>query len=451
VLWAGQFPIAIPLNGAAQSEVHYTSMSAISNALRSARQSNSIARVAATLVSGSIGSQMILLIASPLLTRLFTAEQFAVLNVYTSAISILSAFVVLRFDVAIFLVPKSSVASFAAFTSALAFILSCACGLACFLLSLIVTLDLLDISPSLFSLLLAVGLITSSVFSVMSNAALIYGAHNTNAMVRVVQSAAGVAIQIFAGLMAWGTKGLIAGYIVSQSLGITQLWRVIRNDRASSNPIPRFALLWKRYVRYKFRDFVVFSASASIVNRLSANMVVVLFALVYDLKSAGLLALAYRAANTPLLAVARGIAQLFQREFAKRRGVDRNKIVVKFIVLMLLAGAVPSIALVALGPLLFKVVFGAQWIDAGLYAGILAPAFLMQFIAYPLTQSFSLNKNGKWQLIWDTGRVVVIGLTFLLLNLAQVSPFFGVSCISALLVAIYGGQVLMSVLLARRQ
>jgi len=409
-------------------------------------------KAASVLVSGSLLSQVVLIAASPIITRLFTPSEFAVLNVYTSITALFTAFVILRLDIALFTVSRSVASSLSVVAAVVAAVLSLVVGIGFFTVCWVSDISFATIDLWMMSLLVAVGLFGSSVFAMISSVAVMHGAYRATASVRITQSIAGIAVQITAGLLHFAAVGLIIGYLVSQSVGITRLWLITKHQGRNRN---RYVLRHSRqfiakYVFGRFRDFTLFSAPSSIVNRFSGNMTVVLFAAVYDLKTAGLLALAYRSANAPLLAIARGTAQVFQKEYAKPGAQTRRQVIIAFLAGLSLIGLVPTLVLIFAGPQLFALVFGATWRESGVYAALLAPAFIVQFIAYPVTQSFSLSDNNRQQLIWDVARSLAILILFGGLELYQVGAFPGVIAISVLLTIIYGTQIVMAVRISSR-
>jgi O-antigen/teichoic acid export membrane protein len=62
---------------------------------------NQFARGISVLVGGTAGSQLVMLLASPLLTRLFSPEEFGLLAVYTSFLALFTVVTSLRYELAI--------------------------------------------------------------------------------------------------------------------------------------------------------------------------------------------------------------------------------------------------------------------------------------------------------------------------------------------------------------
>lgn len=66
-----------------------------------------------------------------------------------------------------------------------------------------------------------------------------------------------------------------------------------------------------------------------------------------------------------------------------------------------------------LGPYVLALVFSADWTEAGVYARILAPMILVQFVAAPLSQTLNVLERQDVQFVWDAFRLALVGVTLL--------------------------------------
>lgn len=409
----------------------------------------SVGRASTPLVGGSLGSQFILLAISPLITRLYAPDEFALLNVFTSLIALFAGLSVLRLDVAVFAAEPGRVPSLTVLASVIAAAFSILLGVAFYMFCVFRGVDFAQINLLLLSVLLIIGNFGTALFAMVSSAAVRLGHNNEVGIARLVQSLSGGAVQVIAGLLGAGAVGLLLGQILSQAIGAGGLWRKSVSRTHMRKLIPVISGLFAKYVGTRFRRYALYSAPASVINRFTSTMIIVLFAMIYDLAVVGLLALTFRAANAPMLAVARGVTQVFQKEFARKSAFAPHQIMLIFICILVLLGSVPVLVLVFWGEGLFSLVFGNQWSQAGQFAAIMAPAFLLQFVAYPLTQSMSLSNNNRIQLLWDVTRAVLLLAVFAGLFWFHLPASTGVRILSVYLSLIYAAQILLSFLLVR--
>ena len=78
---------------------------------------------------------------------------------------------------------------------------------------------------------------------------------------------------------------------------------------------------------------------------------------------------------------------------------------------LLVISILPITVLALTGPQVFSIIFGERWSDAGLYASLLAPMFISQFVVSPLSTIMAVISAQKQQLMWDVTRLVAIGTT----------------------------------------
>jgi len=71
------------------------------NQLRRLLPKNAFVRSVSVLVGGTAGAQILLVLAAPLLTRLYTPEDFGLLAVYASLLALIGVISSLRYELAI--------------------------------------------------------------------------------------------------------------------------------------------------------------------------------------------------------------------------------------------------------------------------------------------------------------------------------------------------------------
>src|SRR5690606_23463880 len=83
-----------------------------------------------------------------------------------------------------------------------------------------------------------------------------------------------------------------------------------------------------------------------------------------------------------------------------------------------------------LGPHAFAFVFSAEWTEAGVYARLLAPLFLVQFVASPLSQTLNVLERQDVQFVWDAFRLVLVGGALLVANASGWSATHAIAAVS---------------------
>lgn len=337
------------------------------------------------LASGTVGGQLIAVLASPLLTRFYTPEDFGVLAVFVALLGVFSVVSSLRYELAI---PLAKTAVEALNTLALAVLINigCSCIIGLLLLGLhgqiIHLLDVPLLAPYLWVLPIGVVLIgnyRSLTFWVVREKAF-----NVIARTKITQSLLGVGTQLGIGVAHAGPLGLVAGQVVSQSAGIMVLGRSLfrRLDLVKrSIRCRRVAACASMHAR-----FPKFDLAAAAFNTTAANLPQFLLAALFFPAVAGYYLLAWRVVSMPMAVLGQAVGQSLYghaREAAKNASLFRlvGRTAGALALLMIL----PLIGLFTWGEQLFAWVFGPDWSEAGRYAGWLVLGAAAQFIYSPLS------------------------------------------------------------------
>ena len=177
-------------------------------------------RHVATLASGTAAGQLLLVLALPALTRLYSPADYGALAVYSSTLTVLLVLASLRFEVAIPLPEDDQVAGSLLGLSLLAL------GAVTLLVSLFVwlagdALVALTKVPVLrpYLWLLPVGLAGAGAFQALSYWAIRRRSFGRIARAKVTQGVGQVAAQIGLGLLGAGAPGLLVGDVIGRVAG----------------------------------------------------------------------------------------------------------------------------------------------------------------------------------------------------------------------------------------
>ncbi|RDI60003.1 lipopolysaccharide biosynthesis protein [Microvirga subterranea] len=354
-------------------------------------RSHPFLRRVAVVVGGTAAAQAITIAVSPLITRLYGPEIFGVFGVFTAALALVTPLANLSYGAAIVL-PESDDEARTLFK------LAALIGLIMAILSFIVvaafgaeiaeaigfTADphLLLIAPVMV-MLSAVAeplhhwLYRMKKFGVISRAAVIEAAANGLAKVGI-------------GTMAATVPALLATSVFASALQVSLLWASARHtlmgcaapDQSTKRTTPSPAL---RDVARRFRDFPLFKAPNDWLNMISNSIPPLILAAALGPVPAGFYLLARRVVVLPITVISGAIGPIFLTRFVEAtHGSERLRpLLLKGTAALAAAGLVPFGIIVAFGPWLFSLVFGAGWEPAGEYARWLCLWFYFAFIAAP--------------------------------------------------------------------
>ena len=104
---------------------------------------------------------------------------------------------------------------------------------------------------------------------------------------------------------------------------------------------------------------------------------------------------------------------------------------------LLCIGLVPAAILALWGPVLFGWVFGARWMQAGSIAAVVAPWYLAQFVASPLSRVVVVLSGQERKLIWDVLCLVSLVCVFVSARFWALAPLQTIGVLSAVYAMLY--------------
>lgn len=342
---------------------------------------STFARGVVLISGGTAFGQGLVILTSPLLTRLYAPSDFGIWAVFTSIVTILAVMSAFRYELAIPLPEADSdAAHLVLFALATVVGMSVLAGLL-----LLVLGDLPERWTGAQGLGAHLWLVPPTLLAMGAYQVLNYWTTRKKrfsvlSATRVMQASAQVAIQIGAGLLRFGAVGLIVGWAASRLVGVGSL------ARRAHLPETVVALdKWKELAK-AYRKFPLFTVWASLTNVVGVHVPLVLIARFFALDTAGFFALTMRVLSIPSALVAQAVAQVFYPAAAERRREGQAAELVERVATILLVISIIIFAFVGLhGRSLFSYAFGADWETAGLYAQFLAPWFVVSFVSSPIS------------------------------------------------------------------
>ncbi len=371
------------------------------------------ARNVLTLMTGTTLAQAIPIAISPILTRLYSPEEFGRFALYMAVASIASVLVTGRYELAILLPRRDKDALHIA---ALAMVLSAAISA---VLLLVVLFFAQPIAALLGDAALAPWLywVPASTLLLGLYQSLNYWSNRKAqykrlAISRTVQSGSVALAQLGSGYAGSGAVGLVGGQITGQVLATSVLARLIwREDHRAIQALrPLRGLALAR----KYINFPKYLIVAHGFNTASGQMPVLLLSALFNTAAAGFFTLTQRVMAAPMSLIANALGDVFRQE-ASQAYIHQGQCKViyqKTFKRLLLISVVPFTIFFFAAPALFSWVFGEQWRVAGEYAQILTPMAFLQFITSPLSSMYMIAEKQKIDLLWQICLLTLVAASF---------------------------------------
>jgi O-antigen/teichoic acid export membrane protein len=369
-------------------------------------------RTLASLAGATGVSQAAVVIASPILTRLYVPADFGAYGAAVSVVAVVAVVACLRYEQAIPLPDSSETAA-----SLIVLCLGLATGTTV-LTGIVLALegDRLAAAlgtPAIGSLFvpMVMALLGGSLYMTMASWAVRVAAFSDLARTRVTQAGGLVALQLGFGIVRAGAAGLVLGDAVGRSAGTWRLARIFWRSEAGT--VRRVGVRSIRAAAVRYRRFPLLSAPSAVLDIVAIQAPTLILLALFGTTVTGWFVLASRVATFPNALAAASVGPVFLAESARQRREEPAALRATFkaaVKRLVLLGIGPTLLLAVGCPLLFPTVFGQTWADAGLYAAILAPMFFAQLVTSPVSGILTVLERQDLHLARELGSIAVLAI-----------------------------------------
>lgn len=372
-----------------------------------AKKPAGFARNTATLASGNIASQLLSIALVPVITRLYSTEQFGEFSIVAAIAMTLFPISSLRYHAAI-LLPERAVDGRALVRTAL-------------LVNACLTLLLVIIVYYYGSVLAeAVGLAEDGLMAMLPVLFLLGGWHLiidawalrnerfwaisfAGIGMTLADRTVGIVAGAFSGLGSIGLLlGRATGLLANSGILLEGLRRIARKKETASPTIADM-----RRVAVEFKSFAIYSWSA-LIQQASRQAPIFLLGALYSSTIAGLYALTFRILAEPVHIVGTALGKSFAHRAAKehRATGDISRITFTLFKYLLLLITVPMTVLAVIAPSAFGLIFGPDWEQSGVFVQYVAPVFILTFIFRSFAALFDVLRKQKEQMFFGVTMLV---------------------------------------------
>jgi O-antigen/teichoic acid export membrane protein len=362
---------------------------------------------------GTTIAQAIPIIISPILTRIYSPEEFGSLILFMSIVSILSIIVTLRYEKAI-VQPLSD-------EDAISLVV----------ISMLVTTGVSAVLAILINIFYTQiqELLGNHEISILKYwvpfTVLIIGFYNSlyewnirkkkfSLCTKIIMSKGAVMAggQIGLGTMMF-TGGLIFGYLMGIVIAFLLLLKSFLKNKNFLILIFNKKRLLNNVKKYK--KMPQYSTSGALVDNISSHMPTLVIATLNYASVVGIFGLTIRVLSLPASLISQALSSVLFQKVAQLHNdnPDKIKILIIKIFLILICIMIPFVGFIwFFGEDLFAFIFGEPWREAGVMASTVVFAVAIHFAVSPLSVVLLLNNNIKlgtlWQFIYFTTITVTL-------------------------------------------
>ena len=373
------------------------------------------------LMTGTTIAQAIPIAISPILTRIYTPEDFGVFALYIGVVSLFVVVASARYEMALMLPEKDEGAiNLFALGMIILFITTTILSIITIIFHdlLLNVLDNKEISPWIYFMPISVFFVgLFNLLSYYNNRMKLY---RDIAQATIMKSIVLAMVQLIVGFLKQGATGLVGGQIISSLFSNIQLGKNILKDKELLLNIRKKNMI---SLAIKYKDFPKYQAPHAMLNTFSSQIPVYIFTPFFGLTVVGLYALSTRIVFAPLMILAGASAKVYNQkvtEVYNNKG-DAYGFTVRLLKSLIKKIIVPFVLLVIFAPNIFAFIFGEAWRDAGVYTQILSPWLLMVFVVATISFIPSLLNMQKrafmLEILYTILRVIAIAIGLVYQNI----------------------------------
>ncbi|HIP33142.1 MAG TPA: translocase [Bacteroidia bacterium] len=376
-------------------------------------QKSEFSRNILTLMTGTAIAQAIPIAISPILTRIYTPEDFGVFALYMSIVSIIAAFATGRYELAIMLPRKDEDAINIV---VLSIIITSLVSIVILLIILIFNLQITnflgnpEISNWLYFMPISIfltGIYQS--FNYWSNRKKQYKRLATS---RITQSTTTATTNLAMGFNGLGTSGLIIGGLLGQSLTTTVLGKMIWNeDKKHLGDINKIKII---ALGKKYSKFPKYDLPAYVTYSIYSNIAVLFFNKFFESSVSGFYFFANKLLKTPFSFVISAFSDVFYQKLSQSRTNEVIANEVNHYSLKILKITIIPFMIVTYNSFYYvEFIFGNEWKELYKYIYIFSLPIYIGLLLAPYRHILKIINRQEISMYLHIFRLVILSIFFI--------------------------------------
>lgn len=349
-----------------------------------------------SLLTGTALAQVITFATSPILTRIYTPEEFGIYGVYLAICSLLLVFTTGRYEFALNSTKDSIETLTLLKLVILISVLFSSLGLGLLIFTLFFNEVIDEIWLAVPFTILFMGVNQGLNYTLNK-----FKSFNTISLSKILYSIGNAVASIGSGLLNLGILGLVISNILALLLSVLNQFKKVYTIAEPLN----FKFLEKKNNDYsvtntlqKYSHYPLYNVPSAFFEMLAMHAPTFVFMFFFSEALVGYFNLTLRVINVPITIIIVSLSQILLSKISDLFLTDKKIIkptLIKTSLILFLIGLLPTIVLSLLGEDIFRLIFGEEWVTAGQMASILSLAFLAKFIVSPLSVIFVATQRVK--------------------------------------------------------
>lgn len=389
------------------------------------------------LAGGTIVAQLIAIAFSPILSRIYSAEEMGIYTLVITLTGIFESVICLRYDLLLVSSDDNDVP-----------IAKSACIKMCLILSLAITLiyvlyEIIFGEQSfgtntlfLFNFFLLAGHGLILIATALNNRHKKYKLISASSLtLSTVQYCSSSLFGIFGlgsvGLLLGRVLGTISSFFVSVKFKIVSFFAPLSKVEKVKTE--------KQFLKENKRQ-ALFSTPAVLSSASAYSLINVFISDLFGVATLGLYGYSYRLLGLPITIISTNINRMFFRDASieyKKTGTMK-KSMFKVLLPLIIIAVMMIIAFKLFAPNIFAWFLGEEWREAGVYVQILAPMFAIRLVANSFTNAIIVVKKQFWELILQMTYLISTIVIYVVAKILNIEVMSFLQIMNILFCFVYG-------------
>ncbi|HCZ7261869.1 TPA: type 8 capsular polysaccharide synthesis protein Cap8K [Staphylococcus aureus] len=374
-------------------------------------------------------AQVILIITTPIITRLYSPTEFGEFTIFSNIAMILIPIINARYDLLIVNTKNDRSANI---LSQISFLIS--------LLILLILIPIFAISAWLYPnfildfILIIIMLFLVSLTNIFTNYLNKERKYKVLSLINVFRAGSMALLQIIFGLLALGSLGLIIGFSLSYIAGITLGYKTFKKHFNIVRDKEETKALF-----LENKNQLVYSTPSILLNSLSFSVVVFFIGILYTNTEVGIYGMAIRVLGIPVTIISLGLSKIFMQQandYYIEYGNFRN-LLLKFSSILVIVSIILYVPLYLFSEELVNILLGHSWVDAITVIKIVIPLFVIRLIVSTVSLSVIVLQKQQLELILQALFLIGTTATFVISKMLNLTFLNFVSINTVVLIVSY--------------
>ncbi|HDG4653736.1 TPA: type 8 capsular polysaccharide synthesis protein Cap8K [Staphylococcus aureus] len=374
-------------------------------------------------------AQVILIITTPIITRLYSPTEFGEFTIFSNIAMILIPIINARYDLLIVNTKNDRSANI---LSQISFLIS--------LLILLILIPIFAISAWLYPnfildfIFIIIMLFLVSLTNIFTNYLNKERKYKVLSLIDVFRAGSMALLQIIFGLLALGSLGLIIGFSLSYIAGITLGYKTFKKHFNIVRDKEETKALF-----LENKNQLVYSTPSILLNSLSFSVVVFFIGILYTNTEVGIYGMAIRVLGIPVTIISLGLSKIFMQQandYYIEYGNFRN-LLLKFSSILVIVSIILYVPLYLFSEELVNILLGHSWVDAITVIKIVIPLFVIRLIVSTVSLSVIVLQKQQLELILQALFLIGTTATFVISKMLNLTFLNFVSINTVVLIVSY--------------